>query len=108
MHLMGAVSNKGSGAVRKRKRSYAWGGAVKAAGMPTTLSTGKAKTWAQDLQLKKALHLSPEAVRAIEQLRYRENWDDDKIAGMFGISNDMVKAAAELRPSFGAVWHEAS
>jgi len=76
-------------------------------GMPDERRTGKAKLWSSLLTQKKSLSLPPEVVRAIEHLRYREKWDDDKIAGMFGISKELVHSAAELRASFEVVWHEA-
>merc|ERR1719401_1234256 len=51
--------------------------------------------------------LAPEVVRAIEQLHYREKWDEERIASMFGIKVETVVAAAKLRTNFEVVWHEA-
>jgi len=90
----------------RRRGPNAWGKAGPKLGMPNCGLTGRAKLWADGLQLK-SMNMSAETVRAIEQLRYRENWEEEKIAGMFGISLETVKAAAELRPCFATVWHEA-
>lgn len=80
-------------------------------GMPNILRSGKARPWSPNLRnangRTKSLHMSPELVRAVEQLLFREKWEVERIAHMFGISVEEVRAAAELRANFETVWHEA-
>jgi len=109
-NMWGGMSRRGS-ADSSRKKPYSrfsnpFGNSAQR-GMSNERRTGKARPWSQHLNRAKSFSLPSEVVRAIEHLRYREKWADDKIASMFGISPETVHNAAELRASFEVVWHEA-
>jgi len=81
-------------------------------GVPNSARSSKATFWASVLQQQnhhslRAMQLPPVAVRAIEQLHYREDMKLEKIAEVFGVDVETVKAAAGLRANFEVVWHHA-
>jgi len=87
-----------------------WGFGSQYRAMSTTMKSSKAVPWAQAIQKANSANnaaLPPTVARAIEHLHYREGWDFDKIASMFGLSVAAVQSAAKLRANFQVAWHQA-
>jgi len=78
-------------------------------GVPKLKKSTKAVLWGSQVNLQDSEHRSipPMAVRAMEKLHMREGWPIAKIANMFALEPQVVRAAVEMRGNFEVVWHEA-
>jgi hypothetical protein len=80
-------------------------------GVPKKRKTVKAALWGEQASSKvqDAQHKSvpPMAIRAMERMYIREGMPLEKVANMFQLPMDVVKAAVEMRGNFEVVWHEA-
>mmetsp|Transcript_20203 Transcript_20203/g.47122 ORF Transcript_20203/g.47122 Transcript_20203/m.47122 type:complete len:820 (-) Transcript_20203:219-2678(-) len=78
-------------------------------GIASKKRSTKARPWAGHLKEQKnspAFAIPPMVVRAIEQLKRREQWEVQKIAEMFGVDVAAVEVAQGLRTNFAVVWSE--
>lgn len=74
--------------------------------MSNELQSTKATHWGIQQSTAKGAALPATVARAIEQLKWREDWPLDKIAALFGLDPSVVETAAKMRANFEVAWHQ--